>query len=195
MIIIQGLAFFFGHIFRIHTVQINWRISDRFKIHKLPITVLYTFAADQLVLSANTVASFNINTRFIGGNHSLFEYSAIPPFRHNLPAETIGSLVHVEQISDAVASTAFIIQMQIPNGTAGQNIQIDPNTAMQKLCIRQIQIAAQNSSKMQLLLFRNRAQHHGASNISSALIILTARQSTKSIPSGFSTALDSSVAE
>ena len=74
-----------------------------------------------------------------------------------------------------MSRAALIIQIQIPDRTPGQNIQIHADAAVQESGVCQTQIAAQNRGKVQLLLFCNGTQHHCPGNIGRALIILTAR--------------------
>ena len=83
--------------------------------------------------------------------------------------------MNIEQIADAMTGAAFVIQTQIPDGATGQNIQIHTNTAMQKTRVGQIQIAAQDCGKMQLLLVGDGTEHHSAGDIGRPLIILSAR--------------------
>ena len=95
MVIIQQLDIFLRHILRIDTVEVDRNHGNELKAHELAIHVLFCFAAEHEVLGTDTVASFDIDTRFIGSKHALLKNGVFHPLRNHFPAETVWTLMYI----------------------------------------------------------------------------------------------------
>ena len=102
MIAIQCLAGSRRQNLRVNRVQIDRCQGRRFKFHKLTVEVLFAAADDQLVFNPDAKFSFDVNTRFIGDHHSRFQPFHFAQRRRLLPADSVRTFMHVQQISDAM---------------------------------------------------------------------------------------------
>ena len=95
MVIIQQLDIFLCHILRIDTVEVDRNHGDELKAHELAIHILFCFAAEHQVLSTDTVTSFNVDTRFVRGQHTFLENGIFHALRNHFPAETVWTLMDI----------------------------------------------------------------------------------------------------
>ena len=119
------------------------------------------------------MASFDINTGLICHIHPCFD-------RHFLliagetPADALGSLMDIQNITDAVTGSAFIVDVLIPHGLTCQNIQVSAGAAVQKFRVCQLQHALCDRCVMLLDRLGNRPQHDRSRHIRRTAKILTA---------------------
>ena len=95
MVVVQQFHIFFGHILCVNTVKIDRNHGNELKAHELAVHVLFCFAAEHQVLSTDAVASFDIDTRFIGSKHALLKNGVFHPLRNHFPAETVWTLMYI----------------------------------------------------------------------------------------------------
>ena len=75
MILIQLLTFLICQHFRNDRIQIDRNICDRFKVQELSIFILRTFSYEKFILGTNTVASLDIDNRFVCNYKSIHQRS------------------------------------------------------------------------------------------------------------------------
>ena len=95
VVIVQQLDIFLCHILRIDTVEVDRNHGDELKAHELAIHILFCFAAEHQVLSTDTVTSFNVDTRFVRGQHTFLENGIFHALRNHFPAETVWTLMDI----------------------------------------------------------------------------------------------------
>ena len=78
-----------------YRILINWYKGKELKLHKLAILVLLILYTKDQVLCTDTMASFNIKSRFIRSDHSSFQNTIIMPLRHHTEADAIWSFVNI----------------------------------------------------------------------------------------------------
>ena len=80
----------------------------------------------------------------------------------------------IQDIAYAVSRPAFIIDIPVPHGLSGQNIQVSPRTAIKESGVRQLQHSCRYRSEMFFYLSGNRAKHDGSCHICGSAHILSA---------------------
>src|SRR5699024_5990804 len=101
VVIIEHFLFFCCHDFRIDGVKVHRDVSDRFKVHELSVFVFLTFACEKLVLQTDTVASFDVDTRFVCDDHTFLKRLNLACAE--LPSESCRAFVNVQKVSNAVS--------------------------------------------------------------------------------------------
>ena len=81
-----------------------------------------TFSYQKFVLCTDSVAAFDIDTRFVCDDKSGHQRSLL--FFTDCAAESAGSFVDVHQISDIMSGTVVKVDATSPCRYSGQNIQV-----------------------------------------------------------------------
>ena len=71
MIFIEPCALLFGHLGRVHCIQIPWDQGQDLELQELTVLILRSFYAEKLVLQTDAILSFQVNTRFVGSSAAL----------------------------------------------------------------------------------------------------------------------------
>ena len=114
MICIQHFFLTAGHLIRIDSIPIDRSISNIFKLHELTIFVFLCFHADQLILGTDAVLTFQIYTRLVRSDHTLFQSAAVIALCNDSPTEAVRSLMYIQDMSDTMSGSAFIINPHLP---------------------------------------------------------------------------------
>ena len=82
--------------------------------------------------------------------------------------------MHVQQVADAVAGAVVIVEAQLPERHARQDVEVDAGAALLEAGGRHVQMAAQHGGVVALLLFGELADRKGAGDVGAALEIVSA---------------------
>ena len=109
MVLIQILDILLLHQAHIQRIQIDRHIRQILELHKLTILILLRVFADDHIFCTDSMASFNINTRLIGTDHTGFQNRIIHPLRNHLETDSIWTLMDIQQISHTMSGSVIII--------------------------------------------------------------------------------------
>ena len=118
------------------------------------------------------MASGHVVSRFDGDQHAGLQGDV---FRRRPPTERLWSLVHVEQIADAVAGAVPVVETAFPQRVAGEHLDLVAGGAAREFRFAQCDQPLQYERVVRALFGRRFADADGASDIGSAFEVLSAR--------------------
>ena len=157
----------------VYCVQVDGDQGKRFKAQESPIVCLLSLTAEQFIFQPDAVLPGDVEAGFVGGDHAGdkgHRRIGFPRF----PAEAVGSLVDVQEMAHAVSGSVEEVQSLLPEGLAGQDVQVMAICAFRKAGVHQVQHTPQHQGEMGFFFGSQRPQGKGAGNVGGPFQVLAA---------------------
>src|SRR5699024_3778330 len=172
MVSIELLFIFSAQHLRDNSIQVDGYVSDRLEVEELSVFVLFPFAYHQLIFGADTVGTFDVDTRLIGDDKARHQrlFLAVA----DSAAETAGSLMDVHQIPYTVSGAMVKVFTPFPCGHSCQHVQVVTRSSFQEHGACQMHVALENSGKVFLHFLSQVAESKGTGDVCRAFDISAA---------------------
>ncbi|MNC01705.1 hypothetical protein D3C75_490600 [compost metagenome] len=121
------------------------------------------------VLAADTEAVFPVVTRFVGEHHARLQ-----GHQAALGGDALRAFVHAEEVADPVACAMVVVVTGLPQGHAGQHVELDAGGAAGEAGLIQRDMALQHPGEHGLVLVGDFTDLDGTGDVGGAVQILGA---------------------
>lgn len=145
---VEQSFFLGGHLGGVHGVPVEGGEGQGLEAQEGAEVRLALFHAQDQVFQADAEVPVEVDAGFIRGDHAGGQGGF---FAQGAPADALGPLMDAQQITDAVAGAVVEVQTQVPQGLAGQVVQVQAGAAGAEDGGSEMQVAPEDGSVAGLL--------------------------------------------